>query len=31
MSENELETETVQNSEVVAGEVEAESFDLTAT
>jgi molecular chaperone GrpE len=31
MSENELETETVQNSDVVAGKVEAESFDLTAT
>ena len=31
MSENELETETVQNSDVVAAEVEAESFDLTAT
>ncbi|MGI9198629.1 MAG: nucleotide exchange factor GrpE [Candidatus Nanopelagicaceae bacterium] len=31
MSENELETEPVQNSDVVAGEVEAESFDLTAT
>jgi len=31
MSENDLETETVLNSEVVAGEVEAESFDLTAT
>lgn len=30
MSENELETEPVQNSDVVAGEVEAESFDLTA-
>jgi molecular chaperone GrpE len=31
MSENELETESVQNSDVVAEEVEAESFDLSAT
>lgn len=31
MTENELQTDSVENSEVVAGEVEEESFDLTAT
>jgi molecular chaperone GrpE len=30
MTENELQTDSVENSEVVAGEVEEESFDLTA-